>query len=172
MNYCTVEDLTCRFGEHHILGLADKACKKDKDLSADAVQKLIKLKIQDAEAELNLALSCCYDLCELNQWIADGYEFDILKHWTADIAHKHLSDCARPNGTRIQEEYLDYEKEVEKICPGMGKLLAYKRDEDGITTECKAFPKMCMGGAIVAFDNPTCLPKNICRCKGKCGCGC
>lgn len=170
MAYCTIEDLTCRFGEMEIIQLSDKNCQKTGVIN----EKLVQAKIDDAMAEMDVILSCCYDICTLIQYQVDGYTFPVLKHWNCDIARKHLYDCIRLNVNaghrdhKAQAEYEDYEKEIEKMCE-CGRLMAYKYDVDGNVTECIEVPKRYVPCFAVTDDPSACYPKKCCP-EPECGC--
>jgi len=169
MAYCTIQDLIDRFGQKEIIQLSDRSNPKTNAVNTTLVQA----KIDDGCAEMDLILSCCYDICELKNLQTSGYEFPVLKHWNADIARKHLYDCIRLDvnaGARdhkAESEYLDYQQEIEKMCE-CGRLMAYQG------TDCIEVPKRYIA-CFAATDQPSkCLPrKSICCCPtDECYCGC
>lgn len=163
MAYCTIDDMKVRFGEQEIIRLSDRGLQKQNVVN----EPLVQAKIDDACAEMNVILSCAYDICKLSQFIVDGYSFPALKHWNSDIARKHLYDSIRLNVNaghkdhKAQSEYEDYELEIKDLCK-TGELMSIK---DGI---CSIFPKKKSGSFFITGSSPACIPK-IC-CDEECSC--
>ncbi len=164
MAYCSIQDLVTRFGELEIIRLSDRALQKTNAINNDLVQA----KIDDACAEINIILSCAYDICALSLALSDGYLFPALKHWNSDIARKHLYDTIRLNtnaGSRdhqAKSEYDDYEIEIKDLCKD-GELMAVK---DGL---CSIFPKKQASNFFIAGNKAACIPKVCCD---EAGCSC
>lgn len=155
-----------RFGVDEIIQLSDRGKVQTNAIDTTIVQS----KLDDACAEMNLILSCCYSVKNLNAHILSGRSFPVLKHWMCDITRKHLMDSANLGGNygdghhshQADHEYHDYEEEIKKLCE-CGKLLDDQFEE---------FPKdqtfaFCLTG------EETCLPIGCCcgpsSCCGGCG---
>jgi len=147
-----------RFGEEEMIQLTDRATIQTNAINA----VLLQAKMDDAEAELNVVLMCCYNLKLINQIYIDGGSVPILKHWLADITRKHLYDLLENADHQVIREYKDFKEEIMEICKCQGL----------VDNELNEVPKK--GAALFSYiDEPGCYPKNFpCGCCFESGCCC
>jgi phage gp36-like protein len=151
--YAVEQDMIDRFGLEELIQTTDKA----ETQTNAVVTARINAAIADAEAELNLILSCCYDLRTIKAVYDAGNEIEILKHWTCYITRKHLYTDFENGENQVTRDYKDYEEEIKKTC----------ECSDLYDDEFNLVPKK---GFSVYYEDPGCYPAKQCCCEGTCGC--
>lgn len=151
--YATEQDMIDRFGLEELIQTTDKA----ETQTNAVVTARINAAIADAEAELNLILSCCYDLRTIKAIYDAGNSIEILKHWTCYITRKHLYTDLENGENQVTRDYKDYEEEIKKVC----------ECSDMYDNEFNLVPKK---GFSVFYEDPGCYPSKQCCCEGPCGC--
>lgn len=151
--YAVAQDMIDRFGLEELIQTTDKA---ETQTNAVVVARL-DAAILDAESELNIILSCCYDLRTIKAIYDAGNSIDILKHWTCYIARKHLYTDLENGENQVTRDYKDYEEEIKKIC----------ECSDLYDDEFNLVPKK---GFSVFYEDPGCYPSKQCCCESPCGC--
>lgn len=151
--YADQQDMVDRFGEQEIIQLTDRSLTQSNSIDVT----LLEAKIADAVSEINLELSCCFDLKKVKKVYDDGGFIPILKQWTVDVTRKHLYDSLENDNNQVNREYRDYEEEIKKLCE-CGELY---------DNEYNVVPKK-----NVAFfsEDAGCYPKMPCCCDEPCGC--
>lgn len=151
--YAVAQDMIDRFGLEELIQTTDKA---ETQTNAVVVARL-DAAILDAESELNIILSCCYDLRTIKAIYDAGNSIDILKHWTCYIARKHLYTDLENGENQVTRDYKDYEEEIKKTC----------ECSDLYDDEFNLVPKK---GFSVFYEDPGCYPSKQCCCEGPCSC--
>ena len=151
--YATIQDMIDRFGEEEMIQLTDRAETQTNSINT----VLLQAKLDDACHELNVMLSCCYDIRSLKVIVDTPLQIPVLKHWQCDITRKHLYDSLENQNNQVNFEYKDYEEEVKKLCEN-GEL--YDENYNLINKK------------IIALFNedPGCYPSKPCCCEEPCGC--
>lgn len=152
--YAVAQDMIDRFGLEELIQTTDKA----ETQTNAVVTARLDAAIADAEAELNLILSCCYNLKTIKE-VYDATRFiPVIKHWTCYIARKHLYTDLENGENQVTRDYKDYEEEIKKTC----------ECSDLYDNELNLIPKK---GFAQFYEDPGCYPKMACGCcEGACGC--
>lgn len=145
--YATEQDMIDRYGLEELIQTTDKA----ETQTNAVVTARLNAAIADAEAELNLILSCCFDLRTIRAVYTAGRSIEILKHWTCYIARKHLYTDLENSENQVTRDYKDYEEEIKKIC----------ECSDLYDNEYNLIPKK---GFSQVWEDPGCYPKAPCCC--------
>lgn len=151
--YATKQDMIDRFGENEIIQLTDRLTAQGNVV----FDTLLDAKLDDACAELNVILSCCYDLRTIKAVYDSGNFIAILKHWQCDITRKHLYDSLVNQNNQVNYEYKDYEQEIKKVC----------ECADLYDNEFNLVPKK---GFFTFNEDPGCYPPSPCCPTDPCGC--
>lgn len=152
--YANQTDMINRFGVNELIQTTDKG-----EVQTNAiVPEVLQAAIDDAVAELNLILSCCYDLRTIKAVYDAGRFIQVLKHWTCYITRKHLYTDLENGENQVTRDYKDYEEEIKKTC----------ECSDLYDNENNLIPKK---GFAQFYEDPGCYPKMACGCcEGTCGC--
>lgn len=145
--YAVEQDMIDRYGLEELIQTTDKA----ETQTNAVVTARLNAAIADAEAELNLILSCCFDLRTIRAVYTAGRSIEILKHWTCYIARKHLYTDLENGENQVTRDYKDYEEEIKKIC----------ECSDLYDNEYNLIPKK---GFSMVFEDPGCYPSMPCCC--------
>lgn len=145
--YAVEQDMIDRYGLEELIQTTDKAETQTNAVVTDRLNAAI----ADAEAELNLILSCCFDLRTIRAVYTAGRSIEILKHWTCYIARKHLYTDLENGENQVTRDYKDYEEEIKKIC----------ECSDLYDNEYNLIPKK---GFSMIFEDPGCYPSMPCCC--------
>lgn len=151
--YAVAQDMIDRFGLEELIQTTDKA----ETQTNAVVTARLDAAILDAENELNLILSCCYDLRNIKSTYDAGRSIGILKHWTCYIARKHLYTDLENGENQVTRDYKDYEEEIKKTC----------ECSDLYDDELNLIPKK---GFSSFYEDPGCYPEKQCCCDEPCGC--
>ena len=151
--YANAQDMIDRFDEQELIETTDKRLVQT---NAIVVARLDSA-ILDAENELNVILSCCYDLRTIKAVYDAGRYIGILKHWTCYIARKHLYTDLENGENQVTRDYKDYEQEIERLC----------KCSDLYDNELNLIAKKSFSSF---YEDPGCYPDSQCSCKGECSC--
>lgn len=116
--------------------------------------------LQNAEAELNVILSCCYSIKTIANLYANTITVPILRKWTCEIARYLLAINLRSREHKIVQDYEEFKKLIAEICKCQGLI-----DSNGDEVPKKDF------NAYAVVDEPGCYPSACaCKCIGLCSC--
>lgn len=153
--YAVIQDMIDRFGEEEMIQLTDRT-----EIQTNTINSvLLQAKMDDAEAELNVVLACCYSVKDIQAIYAGGGSIPVLKHWLCDITRKHLYDLLENADHQVIREYKDFKEEIMEIC----------KCQSLIDDEFEEVPKKT-ANSFYLLDEPGCYPK-ICCCEFECCCG-
>ena len=154
--YATVADMINRYGEEELIQTTDKSETQTNAIVTARIQAAI----DGAEAELNLILSCCYNLKTIKTVYDNERFIPILKHWTCYITRKHLYTDLENGENQVTRDYKDFEEEVKKTC----------KCSDLYDNELNVVSKK---GFSMFMEDPGCYPPAPCCCDDACCCsGC
>lgn len=157
--YAVIQDMVDRFGSEEMIQLTDRATIQTNAINTTILQS----KMDDAEAELNVVLACCFDIKNVIMPIyTGGGSIPVLKHWLCDITRKHLYDQLENADHEVLREYQDFKEEIMEIC----------KCQTLIDDEFNEVPKKG-GSNNYLIDEPGCYPKAFpCGCCSTSPCTC